>query len=87
MQAQAVTGAGPWIPIDPGKSRSVQVVITGTASVDIEASNDGVNAVPALQAGITASAGYVDSDPWLYIRANVKSISSGTVSVFVGAAS
>jgi hypothetical protein len=87
MQDQAVTGPGSWVAIDPSKPRSVQLVISGTASVDIEASNDGVNAVPALQAGITASAGYVDSDPWLYLRANVKSISSGTVSVVVGAPS
>lgn len=84
-QGQTTAGPGPWIPVNPARARSVQIIITGTASVDIEGSNDGVNSV-SLQTGIAASAGYVDSDPWLWVRSNVKSV-SGSVSVLVGAAS
>jgi len=85
MQNQGVTGPGNWVNINPAQSRTIQVVITGTATVDIEVSNDGVNAIK-IQTGITASGGYVDVDPWQYVRANVTSIASGTVSAIMGTA-
>jgi uncharacterized membrane protein len=85
MQNQTSTGPGNWVTINPALARTIQAVITGSASVDIEVSNDGVNAVK-VQTGITASGGYVDNDPWQYVRANVTSLSSGAVSVIMGTA-
>lgn len=83
-QNQTALGATPWVSIDPAKKRTVQVVITGTATVDIEASNNSFNGV-VLQANVSASAGYVDDEPWHQLRVNVKSITNGSsVSVIVG---
>ncbi len=83
MSQQAAAGPGKWIPIDPSKKRTIQVVITGAATVSIEGSNDGANPV-TLEHGILASKGYTDDDPWTYIRANLTDYTSGTVSVVMG---
>lgn len=80
---QTSVGPGPWVRIDESKERTIQVVISGTVSLDIEGSNDGVNPQP-LQSGITASNGYADDEAWMFLRANVKSISAGSVSVILG---
>ena len=84
MAAQAATGAGAWVPVRMIRDkRTFQVTVTGTATVAIEASNDGVNAV-TLQSGISASAGYEDDAPWNYMRANVTAYTSGSVTVAMG---
>lgn len=83
IQGKDSAGPSGWVNIDPSKKRTIQVVISGVASVDIEGSNDGFNPV-TLQAGVSASGGFVDDEPWHQLRANVKSITSGTVSVIVG---
>lgn len=84
MAAQAATGAGAWVPVRQIRDlRTFQVTITGVATVALEGSNDGVNAVP-LQANIKASAGYEDAAPWNYMRANVTSYASGTITVVMG---
>jgi hypothetical protein len=80
---QATTGAGSWVRINESAARTVQVVISGVASVDIEGSNNGVDPC-TLQAGVNASSGFTDAESWMFLRANVKSISSGTVSVILG---
>lgn len=77
------TGTTPWVAIrKPNTLRTYQVSLSGTGSLVIEASNDGVNAVP-LTAAITASAGYEDSSPWAYVRANI-SANSANISVVLG---
>jgi hypothetical protein len=84
LQNVTTVGVSPWAPVTPGSLRhTFQVIISGAASVNLEGSNDGVNAV-TLQSGIAASGGYTDNAPWQYYRANVTSISSGTVTVVMG---
>lgn len=84
MAAQAATGAGPWVPVRQIRDkRTFQVTITGVATVTLEGSNDGVNAI-TLQPNIKASAGYEDDAPWNYMRANVTSYASGTVTAVMG---
>lgn len=82
VREATTTGAGQWVQTN-GDKRTFQVTIAGTASVSIEGSNDGVNAV-TLKSGITASGGYVDDAPWAYVRANVVSETDGTVTVTMG---
>lgn len=84
LHEQDATGSGGWIKVRKiNDKRTFQVSISDTAGVTIEASNDGVNAVP-LRAGITASAGFEDDAPWQYVRATVDSIDAGTVTVIMG---
>jgi hypothetical protein len=66
-----------------GKGQRVsQVLITGTATVQMQASVDNDNWI-SLGDPITASGGYESEAPWPYMRANVTSYSSGAVSVWV----
>lgn len=84
VKDQAAPGVGQWVKVRNIKEeRSIAITITGTASVTVEASNDGVNPVP-LMSGITATSGYLDDGPWEYMRINVNSISSGTVTAVMG---
>ena len=81
---QTAVGAGPATMVrNIDEPRTFQVTITGVATVSVEASNDGVNFIP-LQAGITVSAGYTDDGAWGYVRANVTSYTSGSVTVVMG---
>lgn len=83
-QAQAVAGPGPWIRVrNVEEARTFQVTIAGVATVAIEASNDGVNPIP-LQVGIITSAGYTDDGAWGYVRSNVTSYTSGSVTAVMG---
>ena len=63
-------------------ARVFQILITDTATVQMEASVDAVNWV-SLGAAITASGGYESEAPWPYMRARVSSYSSGAVTVWV----
>lgn len=77
ISAKTTTGAGDWVPVRAIRDkRTFQVTVSGTATVAIEGSNDGVNPV-TLQSGIVASAGFEDDAPWNYVRANVTSVSGG----------
>ena len=83
---QTALGPTPWVGIDPAKKRTIQVVIVGAATVDIEASNNNRDSVAMLGAtNITASCGFADDAAWQQMRVNVKSITNGaSVSVIVG---
>lgn len=83
LSAVTATGAGsPYVPTN--HNRTFQVVISGgTASVNIEASNDGVNWI--VLATVTSSGGYESNAPWASVRANVTAVSGATVSVIMGA--
>lgn len=84
MAAKAATGAGASTPVRMIRDkRTFQVTIIGTATVAIEGSNDGNNWV-TLQSGVTSSSGFEDDAPWNYVRANVTSYTSGTVTVVMG---
>ncbi len=89
------TGAGSWIRRrDAGTS--FQAIVTGTgavtATIDIEASNDGVNALETAHGTITLSGtgsatdGFGSVSKWLYVRANVTALTGtgATVKVLMG---
>jgi hypothetical protein len=83
-QNQAATGPGAWTKVRQTRDkRTFQITISGIATVSIEGSNDGVNAI-VLQPGITSSIGYEDSAPWAYVRSNVTGYTSGLVTVILG---
>jgi len=81
----AATETGPWHFKDAPKS-SIQVVATAAATVVLDVSNDGVNAVATPLGTITLAAagsdGFTTDAPWKYIRARVTA-NSGTVSVSI----
>jgi len=80
----AVSQAGAGSTVQPDKTARVyQITITGTATVAIEASCDDSNWVTL--ASVTASGGYESTAPWPYVRANVTSYTSGTVTVLMAA--
>lgn len=82
--SKTTTGPGEWAKIRHEEAeRTLQVSISGTATVSIEVSNDGVNAV-TLASGISSSGAYQDDGAWLFIRVNVTSISGGSVTVVMG---
>lgn len=84
MAVQAATGAGASTPVRMIRDkRTFQVTINGIATVAIEGSNDGANWI-MLQPGITSSTGYEDDAPWNFVRANVTSYTSGSVTVVMG---
>lgn len=84
VSSKTTTGPGDWVKIRrPELERTFQVSISGTATIDVEASNDGINPVP-LASGLTASAGYQDDGSWSYVRVNVTAISGGSVTVVMG---
>ena len=71
-------------------NKSFQTIITGTATVIIEASNDPlVETNVAASTWVTlftdsASAGHIDNGPWKYYRARVSAYTSGSVTVIAG---
>jgi len=81
------TTVGPqeWYRLRQGEfKRLFQVSVSGTASVDIEATLDigDQYVLPVkIQTAVTTNAGFVDEDPWTYVRANIVSRTSGQVSV------
>ena len=89
------TGAGSWVRRRDVAS-SFQAVLTGTgavtAEIDIEASNDGVNALETAHGTITlvgtdsSSDGFETTSNWLYVRANVTALTGtgATVKVLMG---
>ena len=92
LNAVAVTGAGSWIAV-PTIPAAIQATVTDTATVtatiDIEVSNDGVNAVSTAPITISLSGATTDSDggilnaPWKYVRANLSALTGTTPSVTV----
>lgn len=92
MTGKTSTGAGSWMFKDSPYS-AFQATVTGTgavtATVEIEVSNDGVNAVDTVMGTITLSGttshsdGFTSEAPWKYVRANVTAISGTSASVDV----
>lgn len=64
-----------------GIHKLFQFVISAAATVQIEGSNDGVNWAVLVDSSKTSSGLHADSSPWKYVRSNVTSYTSGTVSV------
>ena len=90
------TGAGSFLYKD-SPDATFQAIVSGTgavsATVDIEYSNDGVNALDTVGGTITLSGTTSHTDgftsqnaPWKYVRANVTAISGtgATVQVYMG---
>jgi len=85
LSAAAATGASN--VVEPrGACRSFQVVISDTASVELQVSNDPLASTDPASATwvtaetVTASGGYEHSEvSWRYTRANVSAYTSGTV--------
>ncbi len=81
-----VVGPGPWIARDDINT-SFSVTTSGSATVDIEVSIDGVNAVLTAPLTITLAAAGTDGDlirgAWSWVRANVTAL-VGTVTVTMG---
>lgn len=88
MAAQAATGAGSVVDISglisvPGMPGPVcQVIITGTATVQLQQSLDQTNWV--TEATTTVSDSFVLPCAGVYYRPNVSAFTSGTVTVLVG---
>lgn len=90
-----VTGAGSFLYKDSPYS-TFQATVSGTgavsATVTIEYSNDGVNALDTVGGTITLSGttsntdGFTSTAPWKFVRANVTAISgtNATVQVYMG---
>lgn len=76
------TGAGSGQYVSDKPHKSVQAVVSGTGAVtgtvDVEASNDGVNffsiGTITLTGTGSASGGFSTSSAWAFIRANVTAI-------------
>lgn len=95
MKNKTTTGAGEWIKSAPdiGREISFHAIVEGTgavtATVDIEVSNDGINACNTAAGTITLSGTTIDSDglttdaPWRFFRANVTAISGTSAAVTV----
>lgn len=77
-----VAETGPSVVYGGQSARVIQILITNTATVQMQVSVDGENWV-SLGAAITSSGGYESEAPWPYTRANVTSYTSGTVSVWI----
>jgi len=81
----AATVTGDWMFKDAPKS-SIQVVASDAATVVLEVSNDGINAVATPLGTVTLAAagsdGFTTDAPWKYVRARVTA-NSGTVSVSI----
>jgi hypothetical protein len=95
MKNKTTTGAGGWVKAaaDIGRGISFQAVIEGTgavtSTVDIEVSNDGVNAIDTVAGTISLSGttthndGFTADAPWAYWRANITAISGTSAAVTV----
>jgi len=91
----STTTTGNWIYKAAPKA-AIQATVAGTgavtATVQIEASNDGINPLTTLVGSITLSGttstsdGFTTDSPWKYIRAKVTAISgtSALVDVIMG---
>lgn len=80
----AVTVAGPGASVEmKSVKKTFHIIITATASVTVEVSNDNVSFV-AIQPAVTATNILSSDDPWKYVRANVTAYTSGTVTVVMG---
>jgi hypothetical protein len=89
------TVTGPWLYKDSPYS-TFQGIVTGTgavtATIVIDCSNDGVNAVATVLGTITlsgttsASDGFTTAAPWKYVRARVTAITGtgATAQVYMG---
>lgn len=89
------TGAGNFVYKDSPKA-TFQAIVSGTgvvsATIDIEYSNDGVNACDTVGGTITLSGttshsdGFTSDSPWKYVRAYITAISGtgATVQVYMG---
>lgn len=81
LNAAAATGAG---AASTFKALNItyQAVVTGTATVEVQGSNDGTNWVQI--ANFTASGASTKADAFKYVRANVTAYTSGAVTVIAG---
>jgi hypothetical protein len=87
MQAPtASTFTGAWM-YKASPNTTIQVVATAAATVVIEVSNDGVNAIATALGTVTlagaGSDGFVTNAPWKYIRARATA-NAGLVNVIMG---
>lgn len=71
-------------------NKTIQAILSGTATVVIEVSNDPlVETTPASATWVTlittsVSGGWVNNEPWKYWRARVSAYTSGTIAVYAG---
>lgn len=87
------TGAQGWVRRNGNGMSTFQAVVTGTgavtATVLLEVSNDGTNAISpgmgtiGLSGTTTASDGFAVLAPWAFVRANVTAISGTGAAVTV----
>lgn len=89
LDAVSVIGPSePWFPTASGKT--FHIIITGTATVEIQVTNDAVNSDIPLTANwltlftTSVSQGLENTMPWKAVRANVTALVVGTVSVILG---
>jgi hypothetical protein len=86
LPSSSGTPTGAWMYKDAPLS-SIQVTATAAATVVIEVSNDGVNAIATALGTVTLVAagtdGFVTNSPWKYIRARVTA-NTTTVQVMLG---
>lgn len=88
LNPQSTTGAGAQLPLNGDAHHTFQATVTGTGAVSatvlLEASNDGVNfltlATLSLSGTTAATDGFSMEAPWQYVRTNVTAI-SGTGAV------
>lgn len=66
----------------PAAKVTFQITGITTATVLLQGSHEGTDWVTL--ATVTSDDGYVLTDPWKYIRANVSAYTSGTISVTLG---
>ena len=85
LAVSAGTPTGSWMYKDAPNS-TIQVTSTAAATVVIEVSNDGVNAIATALGTITLGAagsdGFTTAAPWKYIRARV-TVNSGNVNIIM----
>lgn len=77
LNAVVATGAGSGVPID-GVPFSVVVTGITTATVAVQGSLDGTNFV-TIGSALTADGTVSSTTPYKYIRGNVTSYTSGTI--------
>ena len=96
------TGAGAWIPVRPNiRNISYQATIVGSSVgaavsgvVNLEVSNDGINAIQTILGAITLSSGstifpavspaadgFTMDTHWSWVRANVQSLTGSSMQV------
>lgn len=80
LDGVSATGAGRSIG-NGSLHRGYQVLISGTATVSLEASLDGEN-WETLRSS-TSSEMYSTAEPWVFVRGNVTAYTSGTVTLLM----